>query len=195
MSAARREQRTTVTDVRVLAALSHPARVRLLDLLMAGPRTATACAEAVELSPSACSYHLRHLERFGLVERVDAEPGDDGRERRWRTSATGYDFAAKPSRDGPTERSIRRVLNDMGVDESARLAKEYAAGAKHLAPAWQDAAIFTTYHLAATPAELRSIADRIDALVRPYIALTRDEPPAAAAPVRVSLQAFRRPDA
>ncbi len=195
MSRPRTEQRTAITDVRVLAALSHPARVRLLDLLMAGPRTATSCAQAVGLTPSACSYHLRHLARFGMLERVEAEPGDDGRERRWRTTATGFDFAAKPSQDGPTERSIRRVLSDMGVDEGARLAKEYAAGAKHLPAAWQDAAHFTTYHLAVTPAELRTIADRIDAIVRPFIAITRDDAPASAAPVRMSLQAFRRPDA
>src|SRR6188472_2032174 len=94
----RPEARRTVTDVRVLAALSHPVRVRLLNhLVEVGPSTATECAGVAGVSPSACSYHLRHLARFGLVERferpdaaAEAHADDvDGRERRWRAVATG----------------------------------------------------------------------------------------------------------
>ena len=70
------EQRQTITDVRVLAALAHPVRWRILGhLLELGPSTATECAGSAGVSPSACSYHLRHLERFGLVERANDAPG------------------------------------------------------------------------------------------------------------------------
>ena len=37
-----------------------------------GAQTASECAAVVGASPSNCSYHLRELERFGLVERVAA---------------------------------------------------------------------------------------------------------------------------
>ena len=67
--------RRVVTDLDALRALAHPERSAILKLLMAGrPRTATECAAVVGASPSACSYHLRQLERFGFVERDDASP-------------------------------------------------------------------------------------------------------------------------
>lgn len=45
---------------------------------------ATDCAEIAGLTPSAMSYHLRSLERAGIVEH--AEPSGDGRERPWRAA-------------------------------------------------------------------------------------------------------------
>src|SRR5450432_562616 len=94
-----------ITDVRVLAALAHPHRLAILHLLLTvGDVTATQCAEVVDASPSSCSYHLRHLERFGLVERVGTDPDDevDGRTRRWRSVATGFDFG-EPHGNGSPE--------------------------------------------------------------------------------------------
>src|SRR3954452_18174881 len=70
-------------DPRALRALAHPARLDILERLNSdGPATATECAEVVGLSPSACSYHLRALARWGLVEEADST---DRRERRWRS--------------------------------------------------------------------------------------------------------------
>src|SRR3954467_2895209 len=67
---------------RALRALAHPARLDILERLNSdGPATATECAEVVGLSPSACSYHLRALARWGLVEAADST---DRRERRRR---------------------------------------------------------------------------------------------------------------
>ena len=69
--------RMKVTDVRVLAALAHPTRLAILHLLMTvGDSTATGCAAVVGESPSACSYHLRHLERFGLTSLEELPPLD-----------------------------------------------------------------------------------------------------------------------
>src|SRR4051794_7582771 len=104
--------RRTITDVRVLAALAHPVRLALLHyLLAAGPRTATECAQVVDASPSACSYHLRHLERFGLVERDEPAPGEDvdGRTRRWRPVATGFSFGGTPSTNTPETQAARQA--------------------------------------------------------------------------------------
>lgn len=56
--------------VAALAALSQPARLRAFRLLVAaGPDglPAGAIAEALRLAPSGLSFHLRGLERGGLV--------------------------------------------------------------------------------------------------------------------------------
>ena len=195
------EKRTEITDLRVLAALAHPVRVQLLNYLLGtGQHTATQCAEVTEASPSACSYHLRHLERFGLVERADedvqgATGRADRRERRWRTSATGFAFGGTaPSEDGPAEHAARHALAVAGVDENARLAKRYLAESDSLPAVWQNAAGFSSYGLRVTPEELEAIGSALDDVLRPYIGATRDHPPDGAEAVHLTVQAFRRTD-
>ena len=72
-----------VTDPSALRALAHPARLTVVDELYQGKEaTASELAGLTGLTPSAMSYHLRALERWGIVERAD--PRGDGRERPWR---------------------------------------------------------------------------------------------------------------
>lgn len=194
---ARPEARREITDIRVLAALAHPVRVQLLGyLLEMGARTATQCAAVVDASPSACSYHMRHMARFGLVERVDdaGERGADGRERLWRASATGYAFGGPPSQDGPAASAARHALSVAGIDESARLAKRYVRDADSLPPEWRDATRFATFGLLVTADELSALGQALDDVLRPYIGATRADAPDGAAHVHVTIQAFRRTD-
>jgi DNA-binding transcriptional ArsR family regulator len=81
-----KKKRVVIDDPRAIRALAHPARQRVIDELFSGRvLTATECAELAGLTPSAMSYHLRALERWGIVER--AEESADGRERPWRAAA------------------------------------------------------------------------------------------------------------
>jgi DNA-binding transcriptional ArsR family regulator len=74
-----------LTDPRAIRALAHPARLTVIEELYAGRElTATECAEIAGLSPSAMSYHLRSLQKAGIVE--PAESTGDGRERPWRAA-------------------------------------------------------------------------------------------------------------
>ncbi|MFC8720539.1 winged helix-turn-helix domain-containing protein [Kitasatospora sp. NPDC057198] len=60
----------------------HPVRLALLDLLAeTGTATATGAAARLGLSSGLCSFHLRQLARYGLVEEV---PTRAGRSRPWR---------------------------------------------------------------------------------------------------------------
>src|ERR1700710_2078089 len=77
-----------LTDPKAIRALAHPARLAVIEELYSGRElTATECGEIAGLGPSAMSYHLRSLEKVGIVERADS--GGDGRERPWR-AAGGY---------------------------------------------------------------------------------------------------------
>jgi DNA-binding transcriptional ArsR family regulator len=187
--------RRRVGDIDALRSLAHPVRYRILGHLMAvGPQTASQCATIVGESPSNCSYHLRELARVGLVERVDDVPGD-GRERPWRSVATGWEF--RPDDPGANRAAVaaNRRLAHAGIDEEARLA--HAAVEEHdmLDESWQAASRGQTYGLRITAGELEALVEALDTLVRPYIALTRDDAPSDAEPVHVSLRAFRHPGA
>src|SRR5690606_18430892 len=72
------------TDSDVFNAIAEPQRRRILALLRAGERPATAIAEALGLTPSATSKHLRVLREVGLV-RVREE----GRRRIYALDARG----------------------------------------------------------------------------------------------------------
>src|SRR5258705_8228597 len=118
----RPEVRREVTDVRALRALAHPLRLALLNHLMSfGAQTASQCAEVVGSTASNCSYHLRSLARFGLVESVDPV---DGRERPWRSTATGLQFGATDDQAGDAATALgidsaERLLVEMQIDDEA----------------------------------------------------------------------------
>ncbi|WP_285115994.1 helix-turn-helix domain-containing protein [Leifsonia sp. fls2-241-R2A-40a] len=192
--AARPERRTTVTDPRALRALAHPLRLALLDHLMSfGPRTASECAAVVGSTASNCSYHLRALARVGLVEAVDAE---DGRERPWRSASTGLAFGRTEDPEYPIGHdTVERALADRQVDDEAALVHRAIAQRDEQPVEWREASILSGYALRITPAELRELGERLDALIRPYIGLTRGDAPDGSDVVALHLNAFRHPDA
>lgn len=188
------ESRKRIGDVRALRALADPVRYRLLGHLMAvGPQTATQCAEIVGATPSNCSYHLRELARYGLVERVEAGAAD-GRERPWRPTSTGLDYGPPDGEPADAVAAVaERQLMHVGIDDEAALAHLAVEGRAELPAEWRRATTMATYGLQVTASELAELTRAIDALVRPYIAATRDDAPSAARAVHVSVGAFRRP--
>jgi DNA-binding transcriptional ArsR family regulator len=94
-------QRTTLTltDPRAIRALAHEARQQVIDELYSGAvLTATEAAQICDLSPSAMSYHLRALEKWGIV--VREAPSGDRRERPWRAGANDLSVGRVDSSSG-----------------------------------------------------------------------------------------------
>lgn len=94
----------TISDARAMRALAHEARQRVIEVLYAEqrPRTATELAALTELTPSAMSYHLRALEKWGVVERSTDE--GDARNRPWQASGTSLRIDS--SQVGPAVRDL-----------------------------------------------------------------------------------------
>src|SRR3984885_1511212 len=93
-----------LTDPRALRAMAHPIRLSLIGLLRReGPLTATQAGELIGESSASCSFHLRQLAKYGLVEEAG---GGHGRERPWRatTMFTGWpDVAEDPKVDAAAD--------------------------------------------------------------------------------------------
>jgi DNA-binding transcriptional ArsR family regulator len=193
---ARTERRMQVTDGAVLAAMAHPLRVALLYQLNAlGSRTASQCAQALGETPANCSYHLRQLAKVGLVARDEAS---NGRERPWRSVYTGLDLRPPVDDANPevvtAARATRAALANAEIEEHARLARRYLELEARAAKPWRDVAGVSTYSLRLTAEELGALHDALDAAIRPYIGLTRADPPEGAQPVHLDLKAFLRPE-
>ncbi|WP_405853560.1 helix-turn-helix domain-containing protein [Streptomyces sp. NBC_00090] len=153
-----------LTDPRALRAYAHPLRMSLVGLLRSsGPFTATRAAELTGESVASCSYHLRILAKYGLVEEA---PGGRGREKPWRATARYTEWpeysedatlaeAADALSAAVAERYFERVTRAMENRQS--LPKE-----------WREAEQFGDSLLYLTPEELTGLGERIDALLRPY---------------------------
>ena len=128
-----------LSDPRVLKAIAHPARWRVLEELYGGRTlTATQAGDLCGLSGSAMSYHLRKLADLGLVTAA-GEPDDDasdGRERPWRAAHDGLAITGRP---GPVIgrammanvlESVRRLLTEMapGLSDPAHWPPSYTHG-------------------------------------------------------------------
>ena len=183
------EARRTLTDPAALDALSHPVRLDLLSFLMShGAATASDCARAVDDSPSNCSYHLRVLAKHGLVEPVASE---DGRERPWRATITGLSLDLDST--DPSVVASATAMLEASIQLDYQLAREHVRRRDRIEGEWRDVDAHAQYGLRVSPAELQSIVERIDAIVRPYIAATRQDAPRDAAIANLSLLAFPRP--
>src|SRR5262245_42970897 len=175
-----REVRRTINEPEALRALAHPVRYELLNYLIShSPATASQCARAVGDTPSNCSYHLRALAKVGLVA---ADESTDARERPWRALVTGFDVT--PGDAGEA------TITTLVMQRDQRLTRDFLARRDRVPKPWRDVAGLSTYTLKMTPEELHTLGERLDALIRPFIAATRNDPPPGAEQVHLGLHAF-----
>src|ERR1700739_4020041 len=126
-----------LTDPETMRALAHPARIALWQhLLLAGPATATECAPYAGLSPSACSYHLRQLARFGFVEQDEAAAAN-GRARPWRLVVTKDTIE---DLDDPVAAMAARLLDNTIEERWQEVRRRYEAVKQEYPAQWRRAA-------------------------------------------------------
>jgi DNA-binding transcriptional ArsR family regulator len=182
------EHGVVVDDPRAIRALAHPARLAILEHLGTGATaTATECAEVCGLSPSAVSYHLRALAKWGLIE--DAESRGDGRERVWR-AVRGGGFATRGGFGAPGGvGAAQQFMYRRSAAISDQRTERYLAAAADEPPEWQDAVVTSTSQILVTAAELEELSTQIHALMEPYrLAARRDDAPDDARKVFVNLR-------
>lgn len=184
-------ERRRIRDAELMRALAHPLRAALLDYLLAvGSRTASECAEAVNSTASNCSWHLRKLADFGLVEPSAA---GDGRQRPWQACQVGLELGELG--DDPAVRSAQLAAIGTMLGTEQVLTQRYLDVVADLEPRWRDTGGMNSYSLTLTPDELDGLMTAIDAMIRPYVSTIRTDAPAGAAPVHLGLRAFLRVEA
>ena len=183
----KRGERLLVQDTATMRALAHPARVASLERLMCGgPATATELGRIAGLTPSAMSYHLRLLERAGLIS---AAPGrGDGRERVWQSKATGGG-AVNTCEDGTAESQVvhAELLRSVLSVQELRLSRWLSCADE---PGWLDTGYFTESPILATAEELERLGTRIQQLMAEYAPASRPDPPAGAVLRRAAFRSF-----
>jgi DNA-binding transcriptional ArsR family regulator len=153
-----------LTDPRALRAVAHPTRLKLLgELRRVGPLTATQAGERIGESPAACSFHLRLLAKWGLVEEAG---GGRGRARPWRATAMGHEWSARGPGGEPDEAGdmLSRVVLERWFEESLGWVERRREETEE----WSEAAVFEDRQIYLTPAELEGLSRRVGELLEPY---------------------------
>ncbi|MGC9668247.1 ArsR/SmtB family transcription factor [Planosporangium sp. 12N6] len=177
-----------IRDPQIMRALAHPARLAILDALATGQTgTATQFAQVVGLSPSATSYHLRALAKYGLVE--EAPSRGDGRERVWQRAGGGFRVEVAPT-DPPEVWDAERTLVDAMLARDESQVRRWAQAAPSDDPDWYAASRFNRSHVLVTAEELQQINEAVEKVLEPYSFMRRLNPPEGARPVAVNYRAF-----
>ncbi|WP_350280640.1 winged helix-turn-helix domain-containing protein [Kribbella sp. HUAS MG21] len=156
---AKKKPVVVITDPRAIRALAHPARQRVIDELYNGQvLTATECAELAGLTPSAMSYHLRALEKWGIIER--AEDSGDGRERPWRARAASLRIDSQSGGAGRLAgHAIMRTAVDRVLEQFQELGED---------DPWDDASSMSRARLWLTHEEALAFGKELNDLVDRY---------------------------
>jgi DNA-binding transcriptional ArsR family regulator len=137
-------------DLRILRAIAHPARSRILqELEAAGPLRAADVARLLEIPANQASFHLRQLAKYGLVEPAPEE-AHDKRDRVWRLV---------------DESRVRLDLKDITSSPGGAAAVKIW---QRSAGAWAHQIVSTAYALEEIPGTFRAITEQ-------PIRLTREE--------------------
>ena len=135
----------------------HPVRVALLDLLAeVGTVTSTEAAARLGHSSGLCSFHLRQLARYGLIEEA---PPTDGRARPWRLRWESDD---RPDEGGGSMEFVA-LARDL-EDESYR--RRLAHREQAPAPWRHDESFSAVLHL--SPTEVTQLASSVRQLMTEF---------------------------
>jgi DNA-binding transcriptional ArsR family regulator len=175
-------QRTIkLTDPRALRAVAHPTRLALIGLLRrSGPLTATRAGELIGESAASCSFHLRQLAKYGLVEEAG---GGRGRERPWRATAM---FTEWPEIGGsPETDAASELLSTVVAERYFESLMGWLERRREEPAEWREGAPFGDSILYLTASELADLGAALRELAAPYADRTADadQRPAAARPV------------
>lgn len=149
-------------DPRVLRAIAHPVRARILDELGAtGPMRAADVAAQLGIPANQASFHLRQLAKYGLVTEAP-EAARDGRDRVWKAVAEdGLSLSVSELERQPGGKAAIAVWR-RNTEAWAHQVIAAAYGERH-AKNTQSAISSTSIRL--TKAEARELADDLDEVV------------------------------
>jgi DNA-binding transcriptional ArsR family regulator len=174
--------RIVLTDPRAIRALAHPARLAIIDTLRPGEElTATELASVTGLSPSATSYHLKALEKWGIVKAGQARA--DGRDRPWK--AVGRSIVVNSTAPASTALAEAAAMGTF-LDWNRAIAAEFLEHQDGEPQEWRDAVELANSDYWLTAEELKEATRAMRDVLAQYEERRRDSRPANSRRVRIA---------
>ncbi len=173
--------RIVLSDPRAIRALAHPARLAIIEALLPGDElTATECASLTGLSPSATSYHLKALERWGIV--AAGHPRADGRDRPWKARGRSIEVSS----DAPRTVLAETAVLELFLDRNRALATEFLAHQADEPAQWRDTMELGNGDYWLTAGELEEVSAALRRVLEPYEQRRRGSGPDGSRRVRIA---------
>lgn len=158
----RKEDAFTIKDSAVLAALAHPLRRRIMDVLRVhGPSTASAVAERTGQAIGNISHHLKVLGSSNLIEEAP-ELAKDRRERWWRLVNASLRWSSMDFADDPAAQALSDAVQSMNLEHHFNMVRTwYGQGDDDRQRHWAEGYFSTDKWLRMTPRELRELNQEV----------------------------------
>lgn len=184
------EDQVELTDAHAIRALAHPARLVVVNALYDQDQrlTATQAAAIAGTTPSAMSYHLRELEKFGIIKR--SADTDDGREHPWVRAARSLNIKPGGVASTAASTATKAVL---ALDAQHRL--DQLLGAMDRAIEAADESLdgvvsYTHTALRVTREEATALLKSLSELLEPWRVEERRDAPSDAGIISLTLTAY-----
>ena len=174
-----------ISEPEAMRALAHPVRLAILSRLQRyGPSTATRLSPEVGATPSVASWHLRHLQGFGLVR--DAAVGEDARERWWEAAGRGFRFAAPDDPHDLEGQAAYRALTEQMFLYADHLPRQWLAQVEpDLPPRWRRLSGLSNTRVVVNARELAELEQAIESALAPYVRRKPGDAPRGSRSVRL----------
>jgi DNA-binding transcriptional ArsR family regulator len=155
----------TAHSVEQLRAIADILRLRIVDLLQARPMTVTQLGDLLEMAPAKVHYHVRELERVGLLRLVETREKGGILEKYYQPVAKDISVSKTLFLTAPPDESLAMTsawfdqVKD-GFQQAFRVALEQKDEQPNLMLA------FTHMHV--TPDEHKQLAKQLYELLKPY---------------------------
>ena len=145
-------------DAKTMKAFAHPLRMAMYSYLSDhGSATATQLAQHLQESTGQTSYHLRQLEKHGLVEE-DPDRGT-GRERWWKP--TGYTLRAELIRGDTAQIPLAQTVLQHHLQERFETLRRWMAGIAEEPEHWTVSSVDSTATSTMSAEEMRGMRDEL----------------------------------
>lgn len=154
--------------VDVIAALHHPVRHTLIELLgLNGPATVSALAEACHERVGNVSHHIRVLADAGLVVEVP-ELAKDRRERWWRYVPQNLSWSPADIEGDPVGELVASAAEQQNLAHQVAKVQQWFERRHDYDESWVRAAFSTNSWVSVTAEELSELSVRLGELIQEY---------------------------
>lgn len=155
----------TIKDSAVLAALAHPLRRRIMDVLRVhGPSTASHIADRTGQAVGNVSHHLKVLGAGELIEEAP-ELAKDRRERWWRLVNSSLRWSTGDFLEDPAAHAISDAVQSLNLEHHFQMVRDWFSDPdEERQRLWGNGSFSADKWLSMTPQELYELSQEIGEL-------------------------------
>jgi DNA-binding transcriptional ArsR family regulator len=155
-----------ITEARVLTAMAHPLRRRLLALLKVdGPSMTSTLADRTGQAVGNVSHHLRVLGAAGLIEEAP-ELARDRRERWWRRAVTNISWSSSDFAGDENAEVVARAARVIDLDTQLGQLRAWEEAPQQEKARWPQGPFAISSWMRLDDAELADLSAELTAVIR-----------------------------